>query len=46
MLADRIGDVGTFVALGGAGLCACALLAVAMPETHAATGGLARPRTA
>jgi MFS family permease len=36
-LADRIGDFGTFLALGGAGLCACALLAFAMPETHAAT---------
>ncbi len=33
-LSDRIGDIGTFLALGGAGLCACALLAAAMPETH------------
>ena len=46
VLSDRIGDIGTFLALGGAGLCACALLAFAMPETHAATGGLARPRLA
>ncbi len=45
-LADRIGDTGTFVALGGAGLCACALLAVAMPETHAVPSMHAHPRTA
>lgn len=37
-LADRIGDIGTFLFLGAAGLCACALMAFAMPETHAATG--------
>ena len=33
-VSDRIGDVGTFLGLGGAGLCACALLAIAMPETQ------------
>lgn len=33
-LSDRIGDTGTYLALGGAGACACALLWAAMPETH------------
>jgi len=46
VLSDRIGDIGTFLALGGAGLCACALLALAMPETHATMEPSVRPRTA
>ena len=33
-LADQVGDIGTFIALGAAGLSACLLLAVAMQETH------------
>lgn len=48
-LSDRIGDMGTFLALGGAGLCACVLLAAAMPETQlmsATTDAGIRPRPA
>ena len=48
-LSDRIGDIGTFLALGGAGLCACALLAAAMPETRSfasGAGAAARPHPA
>ena len=40
-LADRIGDIGTFLTLGGAGMCACVLLAIALPETHPAPRGAA-----
>ena len=49
VLSDRIGDIGTFLALGGAGVCACALLAAAMPETRAfasGAGAATRPRPA
>jgi MFS family permease len=34
MLSDLIGDTGTFLALGGAGLACCLLLVFCMPETH------------
>lgn len=34
VLSDRIGDAGTFLALGAAGAAACVLLMVLMPETH------------
>jgi MFS family permease len=37
-LAESIGDSGTFLVLGAAGLGACLLLLFALPETHAATG--------
>ena len=46
-LSDRIGDVGTFLAMGGAGLLACVLLFAAMPETHpahSAADSAIRPR--
>ncbi len=47
MLSDRIGDIGTFLALGTAGGCACALLVTAMPETHSISRGAdARARPA
>ena len=48
-LSDRIGDIGTFLALGGAGLLACVFLAAAMPETRAVASGAdagVRPRPA
>jgi MFS family permease len=35
VLADRIGEFGSFLILGGFGLCAVVLLALFMPETHA-----------
>ncbi len=40
VLSDRIGEIATFIALGGAGLCACALLAAVMPETRDTTSRL------
>ncbi len=43
-LAERIGDTGTFLCLGGAGLLGCVLLVLALPETHAATGPTPPPR--
>ena len=49
VLSDRIGDIGTFLALGGAGAMACVLLLAAMPETHgmpSRAGANARPRPA
>jgi MFS family permease len=47
VLSDWIGDVGTFIALGGAGLCACGLLVAAMPETRiVSSGGGVKPRQA
>jgi MFS family permease len=46
VLADRIGDQGTFLVLGAAGLAAVVLLWLKMPETHGATGPVTRPRLA
>jgi MFS family permease len=46
VLADRIGDVPTFLALGAAGLAGAVLLWARMPETHGATGPVTRPRLA
>ncbi len=43
-LGEHIGDTGTFLCLGGVGLLACVLAALALPETHAATGPEPPPR--
>ena len=46
-LADSIGEIGTFIALGAAGVCGCLALMVAMPETHRCpTGSGTRAHTA
>jgi len=43
VLADRIGEFGSFLILGGFGLCGFALLALFMPETHATKESLPVP---
>jgi len=43
VLSDRIGDIGTFLALGAAGLCACALVAFVKPEMPH-SGNIGQPR--
>ena len=44
VVSDRIGDTATFLALGGAGLCCCALVLLRMPETlRVAHPGAAAP---